>query len=441
MPATLITLAKLTSPPGFPNIRPAPSGNLIDIGGDLIGTAADGDQVPVGNSQQPADTIFEVAPGGTLTNPLVTLFPDNEGLDPEGLVADANGDLFGTTELGGANGEGSVFEIAKNAGGGYASTPTTLVSFDGDDGEKPEGSLLVDSTGDLFGTTIAGGGEDVDGTVFEIENDGGAYATTPKTLASFNISDSFGTNPKGNLVADSQGDLFGTTHLAVSGSSLAVFEIKRTAGGYATPSLAASFSNQIGDLAIDPNGSGDLFGTTTSGGAYNAGSVFEIVKTGDSYASEPTILASLPNLNPNDGSLIASNSLLVDGNDDVFGTTLNGGQANAGIVFEIVNTPSGYEKTPRVVVSFNDLDGADLESTLIADAKGDLFGTTSRTSSGTPGGSVFEVTDSGYVPVGSPPPGVPSDLVFQSTNGQAAIWDLTGTSLDGGGATPNPGPG
>jgi hypothetical protein len=139
--------------------------------------------------------------------------------------------------------------------------------------------------------------------------------------------------------------------------------------------------------------------------------------------------------------LIASNSLLVDGNDDVFGTTLNGGQANAGIVFEIVSTPSGYEKTPRVVVSFNDLDGADLESTLIPDAKGDLFGTTSRNSSGTPGGSVFEVTDSGYVPVGSPPPGVPSDLVFQSTNGQAAIWDLTGTSLDGGGATPNPGPG
>jgi VCBS repeat protein/FG-GAP repeat protein/tryptophan-rich protein len=110
---------------------------------------------------------------------------------------------------------------------------------------------------------------------------------------------------------------------------------------------------------------------------------------------------------------------------------------------EIVNTPNGYEKTPRVVISFNDADGVDPESDLIADADGDLFGTTAAQEAqpGHLGGTVFEITDSGFVtsPVS---PGVPADLIFQNTDGQAAIWSLTGTSVtDGGAVNPNPGPG
>ena len=73
-----------------------------------------------------------------------------------GLIADANGDLFGTTDAGGANGDGTVFEI-KNTGTVaapvYASAPTTLVSFNGSNGADPDAGLIADANGDLFGTT------------------------------------------------------------------------------------------------------------------------------------------------------------------------------------------------------------------------------------------------------------------------------------------------
>ena len=79
--------------------------------------------------------------------------PGINGAEPLGdLITDSHGDLFGTTSEGGAGGDGTVFEIVKTLAG-YASTPTTLVSFDGEDGSTPEAGLLADAKGDLFGTT------------------------------------------------------------------------------------------------------------------------------------------------------------------------------------------------------------------------------------------------------------------------------------------------
>ena len=114
-------------------------------------------------------------------------------------------------EGGGANGDGTVFEIAKTAGG-YASTPTTLVSFDGTNGAQPCGGLIADANGDLFGTTSEGGAQR-DGTVFEIAKTAGGYASTPTTLVSFNGTN--GATPTAGLIADANGDLFGTTAAAV----------------------------------------------------------------------------------------------------------------------------------------------------------------------------------------------------------------------------------
>jgi uncharacterized repeat protein (TIGR03803 family) len=124
-----------------------------------------------------------------------------------GLIADATGDLFGTTTDGGANGEGAVFEIAKTAGG-YASIPTTLVSFNGTNGADPIASLIAEANGDLFGTT-EGGGANGFGAVFEIAKTAGGYASMPTTLVSFNGTN--GAGPSGSLIADANGDLFGTT--------------------------------------------------------------------------------------------------------------------------------------------------------------------------------------------------------------------------------------
>jgi hypothetical protein len=89
---------------------------------------------------------------------------------------------------GGADNLGTVFEIAKTATG-YASAPTTLVSFDGSDGEQPEASLVADANGDLFGTTRGGAASGNDGSVFEIAKTSTGYASAPTTLVTFNGSD------------------------------------------------------------------------------------------------------------------------------------------------------------------------------------------------------------------------------------------------------------
>ena len=137
-------------------------------------------------------------------------------------VRDAAGNLYGTTRSGGANGAGTIYEIVKS-GAGYSSTPTVLVSFSGPDGANTMGDLLVDAAGNLFGTTENGGSHN-DGTIFEILKDGVGYSSTPTVLASFNGSN--GLNPiYGSLIADSAGNLFGTTEVGGSNGNGTVFEI------------------------------------------------------------------------------------------------------------------------------------------------------------------------------------------------------------------------
>jgi uncharacterized repeat protein (TIGR03803 family) len=101
---------------------------------------------------------------------------------------DAAGDLFGTTSTGGASGNGTVFELVKS-GGSYSSTPTVLVSFDGTNGAIPLGGLIMDSAGDLLGT-LANGGANGDGTVFEVLKNGSGYNSTPLVPTSFNGTNS-----------------------------------------------------------------------------------------------------------------------------------------------------------------------------------------------------------------------------------------------------------
>jgi uncharacterized repeat protein (TIGR03803 family) len=153
-----------------------------------------------------------------------------------GLIADANGNLFGTTIIGGsgagAHNRGTVFEIAKTATG-YAITPTTLVSFcsltNCADGANPAARLIADVDGNLFGTTYGGGGNGV-GTVFEIVKTTRGYASTPTTLVSFTD----GANPLAGLIADTDGNLFGTTYGGGANGVGTVFEIVKTTRGYAS---------------------------------------------------------------------------------------------------------------------------------------------------------------------------------------------------------------
>jgi hypothetical protein len=329
---------------------------------------------------------------------LVTLvsFDDSDGEEPRGdLLLDANGDLFGTTESEAGN-DGTVFVIEINNGTptGYASTPNTLFSFSGTDGSLPLGNLITDGSGDLFGTTYGGGTNGL-GTVFELVNNGGGdYALN--TLVSFSGTGGAnpGANPFGSLITDGNGNLFGTTYGGGTGSGT-VFELINNDGNY-TPSTLVSFdgtdgSNPHGSLIADANG--DLFGTTAQGGA-GYGTVFELVNNDGNYT-----LNTLVSFDDTDGSNPQA-SLIADANGDLFGTTNGGGTNGLGTVFELVNNGGG-DYTLNTLVSFSDTSGADPGAnpfgSLIADGTGDLFGTTYGGGTNDDG-TAFEVTDSGFQP-------------------------------------------
>jgi uncharacterized repeat protein (TIGR03803 family) len=259
------------------------------------------------------------------------------------------------------NGDGTAFEIVNNgtvAVPNYASTPTTLVSFSGtNDAALPQpdpfGSLIADAAGDLFGTTYGGGAND-DGTVFEIAKTfRGSYTLT--TLFSFNGAN--GAGPAASLIADANGDLFGTTEQGGANGAGTVFEIVNygtvAVPSYAsTPTILVSFNGAYdGSNGADPHGSliadayGDLFGTTAAGGTDDAGTVFEIARTSlTGYASTPTILISLNGSNGGTNGFDPLGSLIADANGDLFGTTIGGGANGDGTVFEVTGT--GFQVLP-----------------------------------------------------------------------------------------------
>jgi uncharacterized repeat protein (TIGR03803 family) len=392
------------------------SGLTTDAAGDLFGTTNQGGANNDG-------TIFEIintSTGYAASPTTLVSFNGTDGNNPYGgLFADASGNLFGTTQNGGANGDGTIFEIPF-IGGSYATTPITLVSFTGADGDNPMSGLFADSSGDLFGTTNGGGpngGGFGDGSVFELPFIGGSYATTPTTL--FNCDPANGMWPEAGLIADAAGNLFGTTSEGgVLGAGAygrgTVFEIAYTNGSYAaTPTTLVNFdvgtgANDGGTLTggLVMDSAGDLFGTTQYGGPNDDGEVFEIAKIDGSYASTPTILVTFDGTN---GTTPVA-GLTIDAAGDLFGTTYGAGSSNDGTAFEIVNTATGYASTPTTLASFDYNDnGAHPLSGLIANSAGDLFGTTSA--GGTNGGgTAFELiicylpgtqiaTPSGEVPV------------------------------------------
>src|ERR1039458_6316092 len=302
-----------------------------------------------------------------------------------GLIFDAAGNLYGTTEHGGAyqcsggGGCGTVFELSPDGSGGW--TATVLHSFgNGTDGIDPNGGVIFDAAGKLYGTTLEGGAYGY-GTVFELSPNGGG-GWTETVLYSFcsqtNCTD--GDAPYAGLIFDPAGNLYGTTLGGGTYNYGAVFEV--TPNG--TETVLHSFTGTDGvypyaGLIFDP--AGNLYGTTGQGGTYDGGTVFEVTPNGTE-----TVLHNFNN-NGTDGAYPYA-GLIFDAAGNLYGTTLEGGAYGYGAVFEV--TPNGTE---TVLHNFNNngTDGYSPYASLIFDAAGNLYGTTN--SGGTYNhATVFELT-------------------------------------------------
>jgi uncharacterized repeat protein (TIGR03803 family) len=314
-----------------------------------------------------------------------------DGADPNaGLIVTRSGNLYGTTNRGGASDLGTIFEITATG------TETILHSFAGGtaDGANPVAGLVIDKAGNLYGTTDAGGAHGL-GTVFEIHQDG-----TETILHSFAGSPSDGANPVASLIIDGNGNLYGTTANGGAKNRGTVFEV--SANG--SESLLHSFAGGTADganpqsaLAMDLYGY--LYGTTSRGGAFGQGTVFTLNGNGTDFILHSFVGGTTDGANP-------SGDLLVEGNT-IYGTTEDGSfdTSNAsapcannngcGTVFGL---PSGGGNLEFPVHSFSGgpSDGEEPMGGLIIDGAGNLYGTTyTGGSSPSGGGTVFEITSSG----------------------------------------------
>jgi hypothetical protein len=308
---------------------------------------------------------------------------NNGALPYAGMVADAHGDLFGATYYGGADGVGALFEIPKTASGYGPETVLASFAAAGTNGENPNPNLIVDANGDLFGTT-SGGAANGASTVFELPMTASGYG--PLT----SIANFYGTNGSApnSLIADANGDLFGTTQSGGANGDGVVFEIPKTAAGFGAAVTLYTFtggSDGANPSTLLEDASGDLIGTASNGGSNGVGTVFEIPKTASGYGAGfglYSFASGAVGANPT--------SLITDANGDLFGATFNGGAYGYGTVFEIPNTPSGYGALVDLYTFTGGTDGSGPE-TLSFGANGALYGTASS-GGANGGGTVFELT-------------------------------------------------
>ena len=293
-----------------------------DTAGNLYGTTAYG-------GDHDSGTAFRLGANG---KELFFSFPGGAkgGFPYAGLVGDTAGNFYGTTYVRGSGcppyGCGTVYQVTS------VGKETVLYSFTGaPDGEFPKSSLVWDSTGNLYGTTEYGGANGY-GTVFEVT------ATGKETVLYSFCSQADcvdGSYPYSGLVQDSSGNLYGTTVDGGANGAGTVFELATTG----KETVLYSFCSQSGCVdgaypfsSLVRDSSGNLYGTTQYGGANSAdaGTIFEVTTTGKetvlyNFCSQPGCV---------DGSYTAT-GLLRDSAGNLYGTTFYGGASGDGTVFKL----------------------------------------------------------------------------------------------------------
>lgn len=324
----------------------------------------------------------------------------NDGGDPAAqLTFDRSGNAYGTTAVGGSATFGTVFKLTPHSNGNW--TETVLYSFlGGSDGKNPYGGVTMDAKGNLYGTTVAGGdggacSGDGCGTIFKLTRSGNTWSES--VLYSF-TGGRDGAGPGGGVVFDKKGNLYGTTPdggkpngCAGNGCGV-VYQLAPTKGGGWKQTVIHTFTGgtdgstgSLGRLLLDQGG--NLYGVAELGGAHSAGTAFKLSPASGGKWKFSTIdgFEGMPHAGFPYGGLISNAA------GTLYGTTYYGGANGIGSVFKLTNSHGKFKES--VLYSFKTgNDGNSPTSTLVFDAHGNLYGTTSAGGDANGDGTVFKLT-------------------------------------------------
>jgi uncharacterized repeat protein (TIGR03803 family) len=342
-------------------------GNLVsDHAGNLYGTTYDGGLFGYG-------TVFELTPsnGAWVETVIHNFTGGSDGASPyAGLTRSEAGALYGTTFYGGY-GYGTVYELTLS---GSTWILHVLYTFDGTDGANPTAPPVLDSENNLYGTTETGGANTC-GNVYELKRNGSGWSES--VLYTFGADLTCG--PTAPVVLDAEGNLYGTSTAGGDEDLGNVFELKRLPGGeYAEMTLhyfaggSDGWDPGSGGLVFDKDG--NLYGTTILGGGNGCngngcGTVFELKKS-SGFTAERVVYSFMGGTdgeNPEAG--------LTAGMGNFYGTTAVGGTGGLGTVFRLEPSDTGWMES--VQYSFTGGDNGEYPAAgVIADSSGNLYGTT-----------------------------------------------------------------
>lgn len=334
-----------------------PNGLVQAADGNLYGTTQNG-------GTNSAGTVFQMTSNGVVTT-LRSLAGATDGARPRApLALGADGNLYGTTFLGGASGAGTVFRVTP------AGLLTNLYTFTGaPDGQSPFAPVMQADNGDFCGTTAQGG----------VNGFGALFRMTPAGLLTNLFSFTAGQEgafPVCALLQGNDGSLYGTTYTGSSHGVGAVF--KATSTGAVTPLVSFDYVNGgFAHAGLVQGSDGNFYGTTAYCGASGNGTLFRMTSKG--------VLTNLHSFAGDSDGAFPFGPLLQSTNGNFYGTTTAGGAWNSGTVFRMA--PDG---TLVTLVEFDGYDGANPEAGLIEARDGALYGTTAT---GGPGGqgTIFRV--------------------------------------------------
>jgi uncharacterized repeat protein (TIGR03803 family) len=356
---------------------------ILDPAGNLFGTTT--------GAFGSRGEVYELTNNsGTWTETVLYSFgvaPDGEA--PEGgVVRDAAGNLYGTTSRGGANGGGTVYKLTQGSGGW---TEAVIYSFTGGaDGASPEGSLAMDAAGNLYGTATFGGASN-NGVVYELSPASGSWTQT--VLYSFTGAND-GGQPLAGPILDPAGNLYGTASQVNQDDTGVAYKLTPGSAGW-TYGVLYSFTlgNDGGDTEgpLTRDQSGAIYGPANAGGTGNAGVVF---KLRPGMFTPPSLPAGwneevLYNFTGGDDGNGPNTGVVFDQAGNLDGATSQGGSGGFGVIYQL--TPGSPSWSENVLYTFTGgADGGFPESTIALDSSGNIYGTT--VAGGNRCGVVYQIT-------------------------------------------------